>query len=122
MRTIAICLTICLVSFLAFTEYRRTEERKIAAAEALVKAMADASADAEKARQEQPRTLPVASTSQRTYVPGLGRYIEHDRSTSAMQSIGGGAGSSPWPTPAPATAAEIKKSFGFGPTALDPKR
>lgn len=118
MRTLAICFTICLVAFLAVTEYRRSEDRKIQLAEAIAKSIVDAAAAEKKAAAEQPRVRPVASSREWTYMPGLGRYIEHDRGTSAMQSIGGGGGGAPKPAPQ-ATDAGIKKAWGFGKTTLD---
>lgn len=122
MRTLAICFTICLVAFLAFSEYRRVEDRKIKAAEDIAKQLAAAEAELSKVNRSQPAALPVASSapaSRRTwtYMPQTGRYVEHDSSVSAMQSLGGGGG--PRPTPKPAADAEIKKAWGFGKTKLD---
>lgn len=113
MKTIAICLTICLVSYLAFTEYRRVEERKIAAAQAIATQLA---AERERANAH---TAP-ANERAWSYMPQTGRWVEHDRSVSAMQSVGGGGNfAGPRPTPKPSASDEIKKAWGFGKTKLD---
>ena len=66
-------------------------------------------------------SVPPSAPAERTwtYMPGLGRYIEHDSRTSAMQSIGGG-GAGPRPKPNPPKDSELKKSWGWkNGTALD---
>ena len=119
MRTLLICLTIAFVTVFAVNAWRENEQRKADTVARIADAAIREAAAREAAQRLAPQLPPTpSSTRQLTYVPGLGRYIEHDSGTSAMQSIGGGSGG-PAPKPKPTETDKIKAAWGFGKTALD---
>jgi hypothetical protein len=128
MRTAFICLTIAFVAFVTASAWRENEQRKADAATRVadeIKAATEAFEAAQRQRlaTQLPPTPPMQPESRSlTYMPQLGRYIEHDSRTSAMQSIGGGGGGGPAPKRTPDASEKIKSAWGFGKTALDEKR
>jgi hypothetical protein len=126
MRTLLICLTIATVALFAIQSWRENEQRK---ADTIAR-IADAALREAAAREAAQRLAPQLPPSppmqpesrSLTYVPGLGRYVEHDSRTSAMQNIGGGGGGAPRKKPDDSASDTIKKAWGFGKTALDEKR
>jgi hypothetical protein len=120
MRTAFICLTISFVAFVIVSAWRENEQRKIEVAARIaeeIKAAAAAREASQRLAQQLPPT-PRMDDRQLSYVPGLGRYIEHNRNVSPMQSIGGGSGG-PAPKRPQGASDKIKSAWGFEKTTLD---
>lgn len=122
MRTAFICITIAFVAFVTVSAWRENEQRKIEAATRLadeIKAATAAreAAETQRLAQQLPPT-PRMDDRQLSYVPGIGRYIEHNRNVSPMQSIGGGSGG-PAPKRPQGASDKIKSAWGFEKTTLD---